>query len=107
VTRLTITIPASRADAVNAALAAIEPEAAGTFHMHPEDAEGVPDESLMVASWDLDATGHEALAAVIAQAVEDTGKTGSGRAARSPEILVGDDPADATVTTAADLDPAQ
>jgi hypothetical protein len=104
VSRLTITIPASRAAAVNAALAAIAPEAAGTFHMNPAlDAEGTPDTSVMVASWDLGATGHERLAAVIAKAVEDTGRTGTGRTAKTAEIRVGDDPTAARIIAAADL----
>ena len=102
--RLTVSIPASRADSVNAALAAIDPAAANTFNTHPAlNADGDPDTTTLTASWDLDATGHAHLLAVVAQAIESTGRTGTGRTAKTPRLLIGDDPATARATTAADL----
>lgn len=98
-------IPTASANAVNTALVdAVGPEAAGTFHMHPViDDEGTPDLTLMVASWDLAATGHEALKATIAAAIEANGKTGSGKTLKTAEIKVGPEPRTATKIAASDL----
>lgn len=104
-TRLTVTIPAATAPAVNAALEAIAgPDAAATFHVHPPaDADGTPDTSVLVASWDLDATGHAAMQAAIAKACEDNARTGTGDTLRTADIKVGPEPRLAVKTTAADL----
>lgn len=109
--RLTVTIPAATADAVNAALVAKFGDiAAGTFSTHPPhptDPDAL-DTTVMVCSWDLAATATDtgdpqAAIATIAQTVEQTGKTGTGKTAKTPELKVGAEPATATKTTAADL----
>ena len=109
--RLTITIPAATAAAVNAALVAKFGDiAAGTFSPqppHPTDPDAL-DTTVMVCSWDLAATSTDTgdpttAIDVIAQTVEQLGKTGSGKTAKTADIKVGDDPKTATKTTAADL----
>ena len=109
--RLTITIPAATADAVNAALVARFGDiAAGTFSTHPPHptTPDALDTTVMVCSWDLAATATDtgdpqAAIATIASTVEQTGKTGTGKTAKTPELKVGAEPATATKTTAADL----
>jgi hypothetical protein len=90
--RITVTIPASAGPAVNAALeAAVGPEAAATFHVHPPhptDPDAL-DTTLLIASWDLAATGHDKFRSVIEQAITTTAKTGKTTTAK---IAVG--PAD-------------
>ncbi len=103
-TRLTMTIPASTAPAVNAALAAITPDATDTFHVHPVvDANGTEDTSLFVASWDVGATGHEEVKAVIAKVVEDNGKATVNKVAKTADIKVGDEPKLAVKVASSDL----
>lgn len=97
-TRLTVRIPATTADAVNAAILAACPDAGTTFTVVDPD-----DPTLMVASWDLTATGHDDLTATIAAAIEQTAKTGSGKTAKVAEIKAGPEPATATKIAAADL----
>jgi hypothetical protein len=105
-TRLTVTIPASTAPAVNAALeAALGPIATNTFSTHPPhptDPDAL-DTTVMVCSWDLASTGHEHAVALVAATVEQLAKTGSGKTAKTADIKVGDEPRLATKTTAAEL----
>lgn len=104
--RLTVTIPAETGPAVNAALeAAIGPEAAGTFSTHPPHPT-LPDQldtTVLVCSWDLDATGHTDATDTVAQIVEQHGRTGTGKTAKVAEIKVGPEPLTATKVTAAEL----
>lgn len=104
--RLTVTIPAETGPAVNAALeAAIGPEAAATFSTHPPHPT-IPDQldtTVLVCSWDLDATGHTDATETVAQIVEQYGKTGTGKTLKTPEIKVGPEPATAVKTTATDI----
>jgi hypothetical protein len=109
--RLTITIPAATADAVNAALVAKFGDiAAGTFSVHPPHptTPDALDTTVMVCSWDLAATATDTgdpttAVATIAQTIEQTGKTGSGKTAKTADIKVGAEPATATKVTAAEL----
>lgn len=104
-TRLTITIPAAAAPAVNAALVeAIGPEAA-VFSVHPPhpDRPDDLDTTVMVTSWDLAATGHEDVVDLVAQTVEQLGKTGTGKTAKTADVRVGPEPTLATKVTAAEL----
>jgi hypothetical protein len=106
-TRLTVTIPASTAAAVNTALeAALGPIAANTFDTHPPhptDPDTL-DTTVMVCSWDLNSTGHEHAVALVADTIEQLAKTVSGKTVKTADIKVGDEPATATKISAASLD---
>lgn len=103
--RLTVTIPTPAGPAVNAALVELlgDPAAARTFTDHPAGDDGTVDASLLVCSWDLDATGHADLVDTVAATIEAHGKTGTGKTAKTADVRIGDDPRTAVKVTAATL----